>query len=124
MPPDDLQRGILRAIAANRSPTSVLAGGMALQFRGIRLSNDIDLFHADQGATAGYVRRDIETLERHGYACTLEKRYPSFVEARVGNAAAGATRVQWTLASNSLFFQPSQDQEVGWRLHVADLATN
>jgi len=49
MPLSEIQAEVLRAIAANRSPDSYLAGATIIHRRGQtpRYSQDIDLFHAD-----------------------------------------------------------------------------
>lgn len=124
MPPDDLQRAILATLAANRSPGSVIAGGIALQFSGIRLSDVIDIFHAEESAIAAHVKRDLALLAANGYAFDVTKAFSGFVEARVGTEAQGFTAIQWTVASAAQFFKTVPDESMGWRLHFLDLATN
>ena len=48
MPLTKLQSEVLRALAAQRSPDSYIAGGIALNHDGPRFSRDIDIFQDSQ----------------------------------------------------------------------------
>ena len=53
MPLSDLQREILRLLAAHRNLESFVAGAVPLQQDGPRYSSDIDIFHDREEAVAG-----------------------------------------------------------------------
>jgi hypothetical protein len=57
-----LQRSVLRSIAKNRSDTSYIAGGVALNMDWPRLSDDIDIFHDTDEEIGIAAERDIQTL--------------------------------------------------------------
>ncbi|MBV8508248.1 MAG: hypothetical protein JOZ11_20890 [Alphaproteobacteria bacterium] len=45
MPISNFQSDVLRTLAAQRSPDSYIAGGIAINREGPRFSGDIDIFH-------------------------------------------------------------------------------
>jgi hypothetical protein len=45
LPIDKFQSEVLRTLAAQRSPDSYIAGGVAINRDGPRFSNDIDIFN-------------------------------------------------------------------------------
>ena len=68
MPLTSFQQEVLSSIAKNRDPESYVAGGTVLQHAGIRLSNDIDIFHDREERLAEAVRLDDASLTRDGFA--------------------------------------------------------
>ncbi len=62
------QQGVLRAIAANRTPAPHIAGGAALN-RGLpRLTGDVDVFHDVADAVRISADADGQTLLAAGYS--------------------------------------------------------
>lgn len=120
------QRELLGAIAANRSPDSVLFGGAALNLKDPRLSNDLDIPHPTRDAVKFAYSLDQKTLSAAG--CTVTQTEWSrpekgFVQAIVTRQNE-QTLIDWTQDSAWRFFPAVRDEEVGWRLHDADLAVN
>lgn len=124
MPLDDLQKAVLTALLPNRTPKSVFAGGSVLNRHAFRLSDDQDIFHAEDVDVLEIHERDVLTLQAAGYSVEVTKKYEGFIEAIVGAEDAGWTKVQWVEAGSWTFFTPVPDPEYGYRLHIADLAIN
>lgn len=120
------QRDICRLLAGNRlrSGESYVAGGGALNelLRAPRLSRDIDLFHDTAEALAASWAADRELLQREGYALSVVRERPTFVEAEVGRGGDSVV-VQWAQDSAYRFFPLVQHEELGLALHPFDLAT-
>jgi hypothetical protein len=118
-----LQRNVMACIAKNRSGTSYVAGGLALNRNWPRLSDDIDVFHDTDEEIGARADLDIETLRQAGFKVNVVVNIYGCVEAEVSNAAA-ATIIQWMSETRTRFFPLVRDEEWGARLHPADLAVN
>ncbi|MBY0232868.1 MAG: nucleotidyl transferase AbiEii/AbiGii toxin family protein [Gemmataceae bacterium] len=125
MPLTAFQKEVLRAIAKNRKPESHIAGGAAINRAegGPRFSGDIDIFHDEAVRVAAYADLDAEALTTHGCSVEWKTRSLGFHQARVtkGN---DAVRLDWVADSSFRFFPVQIDEEFGFCLHTADLATN
>lgn len=118
-----IQKQVMACIAANRSETSYIAGGTALNMDWPRISDDIDIFHdtdEEIGASAGI---DIETLKAAGFKVSMDVNVYGCVEASVLRAGE-QTLIQWMSESRTRFFPLIRDEEWGARLHPVDLAVN
>lgn len=118
-----LQRDVLHCIAANRSDTSYIAGGIALNRDWPRVSDDIDVFHDTDEEIGAAALADIETLRRAGFSVRIELEIYGIVEAVVTQGAQSTT-IQWMSESRTRFFPLVKDEVWGARLHQADLAVN
>lgn len=118
-----LQQDVLHCIAANRSDSSYVAGGIALNRDWPRLSDDIDVFHDTDEEIGAAAETDIATLRRAGFQVRVELEIYGIVEAIVTRGAQ-ATVIQWMSESRTRFFPLVRDKEWGARLHRADLAVN
>jgi hypothetical protein len=120
------QRDVCRLLAGNRirSGESYVAGGAALNtlLGAPRLSRDIDLFHDTQEALAASWASDREALDGAGYAVSVIRERPTFVEAQVTRASDSVV-LQWAHDSAYRFFPLVQHDELGLTLHPLDLAT-
>jgi hypothetical protein len=125
MPLAPQQADIARLIAANRSPSSHLAGGAALHLepRSLRTSDDLDYIHDAEALVGKAFGADRSVLEAAGYAVDVSLSQPGFVRAVVRRDGA-ATKVEWAHDSAWHFLPPIRDPEVGFRLHPLDLAIN
>ncbi len=123
MPLSDLQAAILRLLAAHRSPESYVAGAAALNRYSIRFSADIDIFHDQEDRVAREADRDCALLGQNGYGVSWLRREPGLHAATV-HRDGNATRLEWVRDSDFRFFPALADELFGYRLHVADLATN
>ncbi len=125
MPLTDFQRTVLRLLAANRSPESFVAGGTAINESpsSPRYSDDVDIFHDAQEAVAAAVAADAAVLTQAGFEVARIVDQPGFKRAAVSRDGHHL-RLEWVQDSAFRFFPVQLDEEFGWRLHLADLATN
>ena len=125
MPITAFQKKVLATIKVNRSPDSYVAGGTAIQ-RGsdsVRFSSDIDFFHdADQAVNEAY-RSDRATLTQAGYTFETQISQPSFFRATIGKSGE-FLKLEWVRDTAFRYFPVVSDDELGYRLHDADLAIN
>jgi Nucleotidyl transferase AbiEii toxin, Type IV TA system len=132
MPLTDFQKGVARLIAANRKPESHIAGGAVIN-RGeaaLRISNDIDIFHdiVKDGQKAieivtACAEADERLLREAGYSVEWITREEGFFRAVVSRGDK-QVRLDWATESAFRFFPVQQDEDFGYCLHLADLATN
>ncbi len=125
MPPTVIQTRVLKAIAANRSPDSYLAGGTVLHRDSAspRFSQDLDLFHDLAESVALCAEKDAATLGDAGYELTWVLRTPAFSRAVV-SVEGQQLRIEWAQDSAFRFFPVQEDAQCGYRLHHADAAVN
>jgi hypothetical protein len=132
MPLTDFQKGVARRIAANRSPESHVAGGAVINRgeSGLRISEDLDIFHdvPEGGPTAAEMvaasaEADERVLRGAGYAVEWKTRVPGLFRAVVSRGD-DHLRLDWTTDSAFRFFPAQPDEDFGYCLHPADLATN
>jgi hypothetical protein len=67
VPITKFQSDVLRSLAAQRSPDSYIAGGVAINREGPRFSADIDIFHDSEARLEGAARADAAVLTAEGY---------------------------------------------------------
>ena len=125
MPLTSIQIQVLKAIAANRSPESYLAGATVLH-RGSdtpRFSQDLDLFHDLEESVALCAETDAVTLRAAGYEFRWLLRTPSFYRAVLSDEGQ-QLKIEWAQDSAFRFFPVQEDNRCGYRLHHADAALN
>ncbi|MCY3674828.1 MAG: hypothetical protein OXG21_07660 [Rhodobacteraceae bacterium] len=122
MPLDDFQKEILEIIRKNRTVSSPFAGGSVIQYHGMRLSDDQDIFTA--GDPEPVMRIDKQALLDAGLDVQETKNYTSFQECRVMRLGISTAVIQWVKALNLEYFAPVPDPDFGQRLHFVDLAAN
>jgi hypothetical protein len=125
MPISDFQAGVLRAIAANRSPDSYLAGATVLHRADDtpRYSLDVDFFHDVEDSVARCASADAATLDEAGYAFSWTLRNPSFHRGVVSKDDH-RLKMEWAQDSAFRFFPVLADEQCGYRLHEVDAAIN
>lgn len=125
MPLTDFQRAVFRVLAENRSPGSFVAGGTAINAgaNSPRYSADIDFFHDAAEGVALAADADLKTLADLGFSTERLVVQPTFQRALVG-WEGHRLKLEWAHDSAFRFFPVQPDAEMGWRLHLADLATN
>jgi hypothetical protein len=125
MPLTPFQREVARTLAKNRNPDSLVAGGAVINRgeAGLRFSDDIDIFHETAEAVALSAEADEKALRDSGYAVIWTARRDGLFRAEVSREA-GRLRLDWTTDSAFRFFPAQADDEFGYCLHRADLATN
>lgn len=123
VPLSEVQSAILRLLATHRNPESFVAGATPLNRSGPRLSDDIDIFHDREEAVALVAAADAAVLQANGFALRWLRREPGLHVAFARRGADG-TRLEWLRDSDFRFFPAVADALFGYRLHIADLATN
>jgi hypothetical protein len=131
MPLTTFQKEVMAAIAANRSESSHLAGGLVLNSSddSSRYSRDFDIFHDSVDDLVKSSVRDVTALENAGFHVhKLERdgewsKDVSFRKARV-RRNDDAVDIDWSHNSAFRFFPIVPDDQLGWRLHLFDMATN
>ena len=119
----DLQRHILHHLAANRSSSSYVAGGLALNADWPRLSDDIDIFHDTDEEIFASAERDLAVLEKAGFSSRIDIEVYGIVEATIGGLG-DETQIQWMSESRRRFLPLLRDPEWGARLTKPDLSVN
>ncbi|MCY4184028.1 MAG: hypothetical protein OXC82_10295 [Rhodobacteraceae bacterium] len=122
MPLDNFQKEILEIIRKNRTASSPFAGSSVIQYHGMRLSDDQDIFTA--GDPEPVMRIDKQALVDAGLIVQETKTYTGFRECRVMRPGISTAILQWTQALNLEYFAPVPDPDFGQRLHFVDLAVN
>lgn len=123
MPLTDSQKGVARLLAAHRNPESYVAGGAVINRgpEGLRVSDDLAIFH-DAAASVAAAADEL-ALREAGYDVAWTLRREGFAQALVTRGEENL-RLDWTTDSAFRFFPTIPDEELGYRLHDADLATN
>lgn len=125
MPLTEFQRVVVGVLRPFRSADNYLAGGAALNRQWPRLSDDMDIFLDRRGRLPGGVDAELEALRGAGYSVEITTRDEWTVEAIVRRFGF-ETRVQWMDDPETCrrFFPAIEDDELGFRLHQADVAVN
>lgn len=125
MPLTDIQRRVVRVLRGFRSGHGYVGGGAALNQNWPRLSDDLDIFNDRRNELPQGVRTELDALSAHGFAVELVVSDKYTVEAVVG-LHGFETRVQWMddEETSRRFFPAIADDELGFRLHQADVAVN
>jgi len=117
------QSEVLRTLAAQRSPDSYIAGGVAINRDGPRFSADIDIFHDSEATLESAAAADREALTAAGYDVARGREREGKREAIVSRLGE-AMPLEWVTDSAFRFFPTQPDELFGYVLHPVDLATN
>lgn len=125
MPLTPCQREVARFLAKHRNPESHVAGGAVINRGedGVRISDDLDIFHDMAAIVAASAEADAKTLLAEGYSVEWTLRGQSMFSAEV-TRGGDRVRLDWTTDSAFRFFPAVPDEEFGYCLHPVDLATN
>lgn len=123
VPISKLQSEILRLIASKRDPESFVAGGVAINRAGPRVSADIDIFHDRQERVADAALADAEILTSAGYDVEWLRQQPALYSAII-RYNRQETKLEWLADSDFRFFPAVADHEFGYVLHLVDLGIN
>ena len=129
MPLTQLQKEVLRVLAANRSEASHFAGGMLLNASddSARYSHDFDIFHEAEEEVMRASEADVRALRAAGYL--VETRAGdwtnpcSFRKAKLTHGD-DELEIDWAQDAAYRFYPVQPDALLGWRLHLFDMATN
>jgi hypothetical protein len=114
---------VLRVLAAERSPDSYIAGGVAINREGPRFSDDIDIFQDTEQRLEAAANADAKALTAAGLKLSWKKIVTGKREAEL-EGLGDRMRLDWVHDSAYRFFPPQRDELFGYVLHPADLATN
>ncbi len=123
MPITKLQSYVLRLLAAQRSPDSYIAGGIALNREGPRFSGDIDIFQDSTERLEAAADADADAIAGAGLKLTWLKTRTGKRNALV-EGLDEAMQLEWVADSDFRFFPAQPDELFGYVLHPVDLATN
>ena len=123
MPLTRLQSHVLRVLAAERSPDSYVAGGIALNREGPRFSADIDIFQDSEQRLETAAEADAKAIAKVGLVFSWKKRQTGQREAEV-QGLGDRMRLEWVHDSAFRFFPAQRDDLFGYVLHPLDLASN
>lgn len=123
MPITSFQSKVLRTLAAQRSPDSYIAGGIAINRQGPRFSGDVDIFHDSSAQLHAIAEADAAALEQAGYTVVWTRVRDGKREAAVALGDA-AMQLEWAQDSAFRFFPTQPDDLFGYVLHPVDLAAN
>jgi hypothetical protein len=123
VPISRFQSDVLRSLAAQRSPDSYIAGGVAINREGPRFSGDIDIFHDSEARLESAAKADTAALTAAGYSVTWERVREGKREATVARRGEEMP-LEWVTDAAFRFFPTQPDELFGYVLHPVDLATN
>jgi hypothetical protein len=123
MPLTRLQTHALRVLAAQRSPDSYVAGGVALNRAGPRFSGDIDIFQDSEERLVTAAEADAAALAEAGLKLSWRKVQTGKRQAQI-EGLGETMQLEWVADSDFRFFPAQPDELFGYVLHPVDLATN
>ena len=123
MPLTKLQAEVLRVLAAQRSPDSYIAGGIALNRDGPRFSRDVDIFQDSEQRLESAAESDASALIGAGFQLSWKKVRSGKREAEV-EGRDDRMMLEWVADSAFRFFPARCDELFGYVLDPVDLATN
>lgn len=125
MPLTPVQREVARILARHRDPESYVAGGAVINRGegGVRVSDDLDIFHDLAASVAASAEADADALRAAGYSVAWTLKGEAIFRAEVARGD-DRVRLDWTTDSAFRFFPVIPDDDFGYCLHPADLATN
>ena len=123
VPLSKLQSHVLTLLAAERSPDSYIAGGVAINRAGPRFSGDIDIFQDTEERLEAASQADAKSLSDAGLKFTWKKIVTGKREAEI-EGLGEKMRLEWVHDSAFRFFPAQRDKLFGYVLHPVDLATN
>jgi len=124
VPISKFQSDVLRLLAAQRSPDSYIAGGIAINRQGPRFSRDIDIFHDSVGRQETAVTADEAALASAGYTLTWPPTQRTGKREAIIEKDGEQMQLEWVTDSAFRFFPTQRDELFGYVLHPVDLATN
>lgn len=123
MPLDEFQKHVLKLLATQRSPNSYVAGGAPIAARTTRFSADFDMFHDRADLVAGAAEADARLLKTRGLSISWIRQGTGIWSGEV-HGGPTPLRLEWAHDAGFRFYPVQADEEFGFVLHPADLATN
>src|SRR5271169_7005685 len=113
VPIGKFQSEVLRALAAQRSPDSYIAGGVAINREGPRFSGDIDIFHDSETRLEAAATADAAALTAAGYSVAWERVRDGKRDATVSRGGE-AMPLEWVTDAAFRFFPTQPDELFGY----------
>lgn len=124
MPLDAFQKSIFRLLASTRNEGYVAGASVINRDESSpRYSQDIDIFHDHAEKIATSALADEAALKRAGFGFEWELQQPLFYRG-VADKKGESLRLEWAIDSAFRFFPLVKDNDLGFRLHDLDAATN
>lgn len=116
VPITEFQSAVLRLLAAERSPDSYVAGGVAINRAGPRISADIDIFHDSVARLESAVRADEAALIGGGYKLTWPPQQRTGKHAATFEKQGEQMQLEWVADFAFRFFPTQPDALFGYVL--------
>lgn len=125
MPLTSLQRMVADVLRPFRTENNYVAGGAVLNREWPRLSDDMDIFHDLRNQLPDSVEPELQALRDAGFTVEITTQDECMVEV-ILRQYGFETKVQWSDEPETCrrFFPALDDDELGFRLHQADIAVN
>lgn len=125
MPLTEIQRLVVPILRPFRSAQDYVGGGAALNQNWPRLSDDMDIFRDSSHRFPKCIAPELQALRDRGFAVDVTTNNEWMVEA-ILRQYGFETRVQGLNEPETCrrFFPAISDEELGFRLHQADVAVN
>ncbi len=125
MPLTPLQRMAVNTLRLFRTEHDYVGGGAALNRGWPRLSDDMDIFRDDRNQLPEGVEWELQALRNAGFSVEITANDEWMVEA-ILRMYGSETKIQWLDDAETCrrFFPAIEDEDLGFRLHQADLAVN
>jgi len=119
------QLRVLEVLRPFRTESSYIGGGAALNQKWPRVSDDLDIFSDNRKSLPDKIAPEIAKLKEAGFSVELTTESEWMVEAILREYGC-ETKVQWLdePETSKRFFPAVRDDELGFRLHQADVAVN
>jgi len=108
VPISKFQSDVLRLLAAQRSPDSYIAGGIAINRQGPRFSGDIDIFHDSAARQESAVKADEAALASAGYTIIWPPNQRTGTHEAAIEKDGEQMQLEWVTDSAFRFFQRSR----------------
>lgn len=119
MPLTSTHRLVLSILRAQRTQRSWIAGSAVLHRLLVREIGDIDIHHATDIEMRTAIDRDMQLLRHHGFAVVDKAEKEHEIEVTLDRGSAGIT-LNWVYSSDELLFPLEPDDQLGWRISLAD----
>lgn len=131
MPLTSIQSEVMSVLKGNRTESSHFGGGIVLNAPSgsARYSHDFDLFHDAVADLIIHSEKDVASLEAAGFQIEKVEKYGTWKDGDTFRKAV-VSRVgerfdlDWVYDSAHRFFPIVEDAQMGWRLHLFDMAVN
>lgn len=125
MPLSEFQKSVVRVLSPFRSKTNFVGGGAVLNKNWARISDDLDIFDDRRSGLPDSVTDELSALKDADFGIEITTEDEWMIEAIIRKYGF-ETKIQWMdePETSKRFFSAIIDDELGFRLHQADVAVN